>query len=166
MTNATKILAAFLTTTFLSNVALADPVAAPATAPSTAPTSAPATVVVGPHTLTVTVTGVRSARGTIRAQLLKADAAAGVAKSAGASMAVATPGTTTLTFVGLADGDYAVQLFHDEDGDGQMKTNMFGIPSEGYSFSNSARGSFGPPKFSDMKVTITANTTTIAPMAY
>jgi uncharacterized protein (DUF2141 family) len=166
MTNATKILAAFLTTTFLSSAALADPVAASVTTPNTVPTSAPAAAPLGPHTLTVTVTGVRSARGNIRAQLLKADVAAGVARSAGATMAIATTGTTTLTFSNLTDGDYAVQLFHDEDGDGQMKTNMFGIPSEGYSFSNSARGSFGPPKFSDMKVTVTANTTTIAPMAY
>jgi uncharacterized protein (DUF2141 family) len=158
MTQAHKIIAAFLASTFIGSVALADTVATPAPAPVAA--------VAGPHTLTVTVTNVRSARGNIRAQLLKADTVAGVARGAGGTMAVAVEGTTTLTFTGLTNGDYAVQLFHDEDSDGEMKTNMFGIPSEGFSFSNSARGSFGPPKFADMKVSVTANTTTIAPMAY
>lgn len=110
--------------------------------------------------------GVRSARGTIRAQLMKADPAAGIAKSVGGNFMAAVAGTTTLTFAGLADGDYAVQMFHDEDGDGQMKTNMFGIPSEGFGFSNGARAAFGPPKFADMKVTVNANTVTIANMAY
>jgi uncharacterized protein (DUF2141 family) len=159
MTNKHKIFAALLASTLIGNAALADTVATPA------PVAAVAAVA-GPHTLTVTVTGVRSARGNILAQLLKANMAAGEAKRTGATMAVATQGTTTLTFAGLTDGDYAVQLFHDEDSDGEMKTNMFGIPSEGFSFSNSARGSFGPPKFADMKVSVTADTTTIAPMAY
>jgi uncharacterized protein (DUF2141 family) len=48
-----------------------------------------------------------------------------------------------------------------------MSTNMFGIPTEGYAFSNRAKATFGPPKFADMKVEIkAADTTTVAVMAY
>ena len=35
-------------------------------------------------------------------------------------------------------------LFHDVNGDGEMNTNPFGIPTEPFAFSNNARGSFGP----------------------
>jgi uncharacterized protein (DUF2141 family) len=155
MTSTSKFLAALCLSTMISGVALADTTSTPAT-----------TVAVGSHTLTVTVSGIRSARGTIRAQLVKADLASGTAKGAGASIVAAVEGSTSLSFANLTDGEYAVQMFHDEDGDGQMKTNLFGIPSEGYAFSNAARAGFGPPKFSDMKVIVRANAVTIANMAY
>lgn len=37
---------------------------------------------------------------------------------------------------GLAPGDYAIAVFHDENDDGKLNTAL-GIPKEGYSFSNS-----------------------------
>lgn len=120
----------------------------------------------GTFTLTVTVTGVKSDRGQIMAGLLKADTAAGVARNAGGMAAPAVEGTTTLTFTGLSEGGYAVRLFHDENGDGEMSSNMFGIPVEGFAFSNGARSSFGPPDFTAMKVEVKADTTTTANMAY
>lgn len=42
-------------------------------------------------------------------------------------------------------GDYAIKLYHDVDGDGELDTNLVGIPTEPFAFSNSAMGSFGPP---------------------
>jgi uncharacterized protein (DUF2141 family) len=155
MTSTSQFLAALCLSTMISGVALADASPTPAATPA-----------VGGYTLTVSVAGIRSARGTIRAQLMKADLASGTAKGVGGSYVAAVEGSTTISFSNLTDGDYAVQLFHDEDGDGQMKTNLFGIPSEGYAFSNAARAGFGPPKFSDMKVVVHANTVTIANMAY
>jgi uncharacterized protein (DUF2141 family) len=119
------------------------------------------------HTLTVTIEGVRSAKGNLMVALLKADPAAGVAKQAGAAMIPAKPGAATAVFPGLEDGAYAVQLFHDEDGDGKMATNLFGMPSEGYGFSNRAKASFGPPKFADMKVDVAGgDAATVAVLAY
>ncbi|MBK7861864.1 MAG: DUF2141 domain-containing protein [Archangiaceae bacterium] len=55
------------------------------------------------------------------------------------------------TFAGVAAGTYAISVFHDEDGDGVLKTNFVGAPKEPLGFSNDARGSFGPPKFDDAK---------------
>jgi uncharacterized protein (DUF2141 family) len=117
-------------------------------------------------TLTVTVEGIRSADGAIKAQLLKADQAAGTASTVGGKDAPAVVGAITLSFAGLAPGDYAVRMFHDEDGDGEMKTNVFGIPKEGFGFSNRAVAKFGPPSFSDMKVTVAADTVSAATMTY
>jgi uncharacterized protein (DUF2141 family) len=50
-------------------------------------------------------------------------------------------------FVGLKPGTYAAVVFHDENGDREFNMNAFGMPKEGYGFSNDAAALFGPPKF-------------------
>lgn len=47
----------------------------------------------------------------------------------------------------LPEGQYAFSCYHDENGNGKLDKNVFGIPREGYGFSNNARGTFGPPSF-------------------
>lgn len=61
----------------------------------------------------------------------------------------ASAGTTFVTVKGLPPGRYAVQAFHDENGNGSVDQGLFGIPREGIGFSNDAAIRFGPPKFSD-----------------
>ena len=61
-----------------------------------------------------------------------------------------------LVFAGLAPGEYAIAAFHDEDRDGDLNTNLLGMPTEGYGFSNEARGTFGPPGFDAAAFTIKA----------
>jgi len=51
----------------------------------------------------------------------------------------------------LPFGEYAIKLYHDENGNGKMDKNMLGIPSEDYGFSNNATGSFGPADYEDAK---------------
>jgi uncharacterized protein (DUF2141 family) len=122
-------------------------------------TNAPALILV--------IEGVRSDKGNIRAALLKADPATGAPQSTAGKVTVATKGTLTMNFDNLAPGDYAVQLFHDENNNGKMDTNLFGIPSEGFGFSNNARASFGPPAFAQMKVSVGAGPVrTTATLAY
>lgn len=51
-----------------------------------------------------------------------------------------------------ASASVAVAVLHDEDNDGKMKTNMIGIPREGWSVSNNAKArTFGPPAYEDAK---------------
>jgi uncharacterized protein (DUF2141 family) len=50
-------------------------------------------------------------------------------------------------FAGISPGTYAVSVFHDENSNGKLDTNLMGIPREGVGASNSAKGHFGPPKF-------------------
>ncbi len=47
------------------------------------------------------------------------------------------PTTSRVAFAGM----------HDEDGDGEFDRDFFGLPQEGYAFSNDAREPFGPPSF-------------------
>jgi uncharacterized protein (DUF2141 family) len=47
----------------------------------------------------------------------------------------------------LAPGRYAARVVHDRNGNGALDSNLLGMPSEPWGFSNDATGSFGPPSF-------------------
>lgn len=64
--------------------------------------------------------------------------------------------TASISFTGLAAGNYAVAILHDENDDEKMNTSFFGLPKEGYGFSNNVMGSFGPPSFSKASFQYTA----------
>jgi uncharacterized protein (DUF2141 family) len=118
------------------------------------------------NSLTVAIDGVRSNNGNLMLGLKRLDPATGKLVDVGGQRVAATKGAMTVTFAGLAPGSYAVQMFHDENGDGIMSTNMFGIPTEGFAFSNAAKASFGPPSFDAMKVDVKGAARTTAVMAY
>ena len=69
------------------------------------------------------------------------------------AMIDAAGGHKSATFEGLPDGDYAVRAFHDLNGDGEMNTNPFGMPTEPYAFSNNAVGNMGPASWDRAKFT-------------
>ena len=50
-------------------------------------------------------------------------------------------------FEDIPPGTYALAVIHDENSNGKLDTNWLGIPTEGYGFSNDARGLLGPPTF-------------------
>ena len=54
-------------------------------------------------------------------------------------------------FGGVPAGDYAVTLFHDENGNGKFDSNMIGYPLEGYGFSNNVVPRFKAPSFDECK---------------
>ena len=64
-------------------------------------------------------------------------------------------------FKDLNAGTYAVQYYHDENNNEKMDTGSFGIPLEGYGFSNDARGFMGPPDFEDELFSLEKNTTMV-----
>ncbi len=55
--------------------------------------------------------------------------------------------TITHIFKNLPNGTYAVAIYHDENMNIKLDTGLFGIPKEGFAFSNNVFGLFGPPKF-------------------
>lgn len=95
--------------------------------------------------LQVTVTGARPA-GPIR--LMLADSSAAFAARDGIRRAVLPPvgGQARVTLTDLVPGRYAIAVFQDLDGDGELGT-LLGIPTEPYGFSNDAGGTVGPPGF-------------------
>lgn len=66
--------------------------------------------------------------------------------------------TGTMRFVvrDLAPGRYALSAFHDENDNGELDTNLMGIPSVGYGFGNDASAAFGPPTFEAAAVDVDA----------
>jgi len=109
--------------------------------------------------LDVSVEGLRSAEGNVRVALhRRADAAEFPDGDGVAGMfRRANPDGVRIVFVDLPPGDYAVAVFHDADGDGELGTNILGIPNEGYGFSNGARGLIGPPSFEAAAITMGAD---------
>lgn len=56
-------------------------------------------------------------------------------------------GTAKIGFDGLVPGEYAVSVFHDENGDGELDKNMLGMPKEGYGASNNELPAMSAPEF-------------------
>jgi len=52
-------------------------------------------------------------------------------------------------FEDIPPGTYAMAVVHDENMNGKLDTNWLGIPTEGYGFSNDAKGVLGGPSFLD-----------------
>ena len=50
-------------------------------------------------------------------------------------------------FEDIPPGTYAMAVVHDENMNGKLDTNWAGIPTEGYGFSNNAKGVLGAPSF-------------------
>jgi uncharacterized protein (DUF2141 family) len=98
-------------------------------------------------TLEIEVEGLSSREG----QLLVAvyDSAEGWMKKPvrGLRQSAAGDGPVRLRIDNLPEGQYAITLLHDANGNGRMDSNVMGMPTEPYGFSNNAAGSFGPPKF-------------------
>jgi len=63
----------------------------------------------------------------------------------------------SIDFPELAEGDYAIKLFHDENNNGKLDTNLVGMPVEGYGFSNNA-GRFGPASYTDARFAVNGST--------
>ena len=54
----------------------------------------------------------------------------------------------------LPPGDYAVSVYHDVNGNGEMDKNFFGAPNEPYAFSRNYKPVFRAPKFDEVKINL------------
>ncbi len=58
------------------------------------------------------------------------------------------------TTFSVEPGEYAIAVYHDQNGNGKMDTRLFGIPKEPYGFSNDFRPMLSAPKFSDCEFSV------------
>ena len=72
------------------------------------------------------------------------------------SIAESLDGDLVRTELHLPPGTYALSAFLDADNDGELDTNLFGIPREQIAISNNAAGKYGPPKYGDAVFTLGA----------
>jgi uncharacterized protein (DUF2141 family) len=56
-----------------------------------------------------------------------------------------------IEFDSIPPGTYSFSCFHDVNSDNVLNQNIFGLPTEGYGFSNNPGLTFGPPPFSQIK---------------
>jgi uncharacterized protein (DUF2141 family) len=117
--------------------------------------------------LELTVAGIRSDKGALMIGLYDSPAKFTAATSQASSVALlsdkgrfvgvtmrASPGSLGIGFLQLPPGRYAIIVFHDENDNGLLDSNFFGLPTEGYGFSNDAAGFFGAPSFDAASVTV------------
>lgn len=87
--------------------------------------------------VTVRIDGIRAQAGLLKVALVDSpqgwDGTAAPVKADGAP---AQGDTASFVFKDLAPGTYAVMISHDENGNGKLDSNIMGIPTEGYGFSN------------------------------
>lgn len=107
------------------------------------------------YSLTVTIDNCKNNKGKIYIALydsektfMKED------KAVNKKIATIENGVAKITFSGLTSTQYAFVFFHDENGNGKLDTNLLGIPTEGYGFSNNAKGTFGPPSYAKSKISL------------
>jgi len=74
--------------------------------------------------------------------------------------------TGNYTIEDLPKGEYAVALMHDENADRKCNRNFFGIPKEGYGFSNNIRPVLSTPSFDDCKIDLNRNMTITIKLIY
>lgn len=119
----------------------------------------PATSANGAAEITVDISGIKNAKGAIMAALFDSETGYKTNKGVRASTTNVTADTVSFSFEHLPEGEYAIKLFHDVNGDGEMNMNLFGMPTEPYAFSNNATGTMGPAKWVKAKFTVTATGT-------
>ncbi|RMD76356.1 MAG: DUF2141 domain-containing protein [Bacteroidetes bacterium] len=61
-------------------------------------------------------------------------------------------GTMRLEVHELPAGRWAIALFHDIDGDGELDTNYLGIPSEPYAFSRKPPSKWRAPRYDEVAI--------------
>ena len=76
-----------------------------------------------------------------------------------------TKGETIIPLAKVHEGHIAVVVYHDEDGNGELKTGLFWRPKEGFAFSNNYTPK-GPPKFKKASIKLIHNEPVIIELNY
>ena len=108
------------------------------------------------HQIEVEVTGFGNNKGAAMVGLYNTKASF-LGKSWKSAKTVVKDKKTVVVFTDVPSGEYAVSMFHDENGNGKLDRNFVGIPKEGYGASNDAMGFMGPPKYDDAKFKLNSN---------
>ena len=105
--------------------------------------------------LTIEIVGVPSSNGDVRVAVYDTqDSFLSKDKVFKTGHASAKEGKTEVSIDDIPDGEYAVVLYHDANGNDELDTNWLGVPKEPVGFSNAKMKTFGPPKFKECVFTM------------
>ncbi|MCK5170058.1 MAG: alpha/beta fold hydrolase [Bacteroidales bacterium] len=112
------------------------------------------------NTLKITINGLKSSNGKIFLQLddLSGNKVASIAEKI-------INNQCTISIDNITTGKYSIYYFHDENNNNELDSK-FGIPKEGYGFSNNAKGTFGPPPIEERIMMISENKSIILKPEY
>ena len=102
------------------------------------------------QTVKLNISGIKHGQGQFLIQIFQGESNYNQNKPYQAKAVNAKQNTLSVNFENVEAGEYAIRYFHDENSDGKLDKNLFGMPTEGYGFSNNPKINFGPPSFSDM----------------
>jgi uncharacterized protein (DUF2141 family) len=106
------------------------------------------------YNLVVVIKNVKEAKGRIAVALFNNEKDF-TSKRLQGRIAQAKTGEVQVAFENLVPGDYAISVMHDANENDELDSNAFGIPKEGFGFSNDVMGMFGPPSFNKAKFSFT-----------
>jgi len=110
------------------------------------------------HTLSVTVYNVPSSKGKVSVAIYDSETSfLKFDKVFLSKSTLAQEGMTSITFENVPEGEYAIALFHDKNGNDALDTNWLGIPKEKVAFSKAKMRTFGPPKYEDCVFTVASD---------
>jgi len=102
------------------------------------------------NTISVEVSNIPSAEGKVNIAVYDSETTflkfEGVVK---ASSVQARKGKVNLKLEDLPEGEYALAIFHDKNGNDKLDKNWLGIPTEKVAFSRAKMKTFGPPSYRD-----------------
>jgi uncharacterized protein (DUF2141 family) len=117
--------------------------------------------------LAVSISGIRNDKGQVFIQLW--NTAAGFPRQSDNAykyVAIdankAVNGVITTNFSGLAPGIYAISILHDENRNGKMDTNAFGVPNEGWAVSNNVITHMHAPSYEQARFQLPPSGQTIS----
>lgn len=106
--------------------------------------------------ITVHITGLRNLNGMVGASLYASKK--GFPDTPERSYATLVKKITatedTFVFENVPYGTYAISVLHDENGNGKMDKNFFGLPTEGCGISTNPKIGMGGPKYNDSVFTL------------
>ncbi len=104
-------------------------------------------------TISIKITGLEHNRGKVFLMLLDENE-----REIGKKI-VAISGKSAIAEFSLpGSGFYAVKVFHDENNNQKLDTNLVGFPKEKWGVSNNVKAKLGPPVFKKMLVEVRENT--------
>lgn len=111
--------------------------------------------------LTVEMTGFRSDEGSALVYLFSSAEAfpSDYEAAVRTRKAEVRDGKVTVVLEAVPAGTWAISVIHDEDDDGELRTNFIGIPREGVGTSNNPAARMGPPRWDDAKFDLDADLT-------
>lgn len=109
--------------------------------------------IVNAASINIKVTNIKNSKGMLRVGIINKEEDFPYDAFTGKKVPV-NGDSVNVKFSGLAPGEYAVVVHHDENCNDKLDKNVLGVPLEGYCFSNNVKARLVPPKFKYVKFTL------------